>query len=580
MRGGRRVEGATAGRQPVNLAAGQVLKTFSIYHTDRMLAVLRGDLPRISCPLSLSSRPVLRRTARIVWRVRLLPSLAFRVAETVAQRDAVEKQAMSKTSPSSRPHACSQHNAKQVQIDLYSAAARIDPAVPVLEPYLEYRLTEFKKGGPLGFQQHEDQILMWMHDFRERMCIPSGLVPRVSRILTEHGYQVDVHDHRRFKARFAVDEAFLGLTAGDDRRLLDAVRREPLGQIEIEGFKDLIATMRLIISMYPKACVLIPVATKALARKIHHKLAETADFAVQLFGGAWPEKLPRCMVCTFSGITPNQTHNWDIILLADAAGAAGTRSVQAMSQFHGPAEKENHRVYSFLLPGLRLGRRGRLRLESMAGETIYRLAPQRAGVRVLWLPTPSCRAIDEDATALAFKRKAYWHNDRRNDYVAAVARVFASPDPDKLRRYGVRFQDGKPVLRNAPDSVTMVVVAFTEQGRELAKRLPGWKLFDAVPGGSHQDADTTALTKWIVTETRAAKHKIDVDVLIRAGASTGTACLEGLQQQANNGDQQDVLLVDFNDQFDPRAIQDSERRRREYELLGWDDSSPVVDQQQ
>jgi hypothetical protein len=97
------------------------------------------------------------------------------------------------------------------------------------------------------------------------------------------------------------------------------------------------------------------------------------------------------MVCTFAAITPSQTHNWDIILLADPTGAAGTKSVWAMSQFHGPAEQENHRVYSFRMPGLRLGRRGRLRLEAMAGETIYHLAPQRAGVRVLWLPSDRSR---------------------------------------------------------------------------------------------------------------------------------------------------------------------------------------------
>ena len=149
------------------------------------------------------------------------------------------------------------------------------------------------------------------------------------------------------------------------------------------------------------------------------------------------------------------------------------------------------------------------------------LGPEHAGVRVLWLPTPECPAIDKDATALEFKRRAYWHNDRRNDYIAAVARAFDSMDAGKLRKYGVPFRDGQPAMRNAPKSIIMVLAASTEQGRELLKRLPGWKLFTAVRRQRQQGGRSRPAA--IVTETRAAKSTIDADVLIRAGGSAGTA---------------------------------------------------------
>jgi len=461
-----------------------------------------------------------------------------------------------------------------VQIGIFSMAALIDPAVPLLDPHLTYRRKWFEQGGRTGYQGHEEDFVLWQFDVHDRMAVPVGLLPRVLRVLAEHGYEVTVTDHRKFKDNFQIDTKFAKSLRPEDQPLVEAVRQNPLGQIEVEDFADMIEKMRLIVNLHPKAHVLIPVATRKTAWKVQDGLFnEDAGWGVHLLGGkeGWPREPYRCMVCTFSRLQTCHTEDWEIVLLPDPLGAIGDRNSEAMARLHGNFNTKNHRVYSFVQSGLRLGRRDRIRLELLSGQIIHRLGPKQAGIRVLWLPTPACSAIDKDATALEFKRRAYWRNDRRNDYVAAVARAFDSMDAGKLRKYGVPFSGGQPALRNAPESVVVVLVASTEQGRELAKRLPGWKLVSAVAGSGSKEVESA---RSIVTETRASKSTIDVDVLIRAGGSAGTGCFKGLAPLADAQTKRDVILVDFEDQFDRRAVRDRASRRREYELLGWDDEEP------
>ena len=219
-----------------------------------------------------------------------------------------------------------------------------------------------------GYHEREETRPLWDFDLGNRMGVPTGLIPRVVRLLSEHGYQVTLIDHRRYQEPFAVDEAFHGLTV------------------------------------------------------------------------------------------------------------------------------------------------------------VYHLAPQRAGARVLWLPTPGCKAID------------------------------------KLRKYGVPFHGEKPVLRNAQHPRIVVLVAFTEQARELAKRLPAWEVMDVVPNKPTKDDGTvgedTLPPGKIVTET-----------------NSGVLCFKDFPPPLTAKEKKDVIVTDFTDTFDGRAIEDAERRRREYDLLGWDDEA-------
>ncbi|MDY0170061.1 MAG: hypothetical protein RBS80_26190, partial [Thermoguttaceae bacterium] len=177
-----------------------------------------------------------------------------------------------------------------------------------------------------------------------------------------------------------------------------------------------------------------------------------------------------------------------------------------------------------------------------------------------------------DLTALAFKRWAYWRNDRRNDFIAGVARAFMQQNHEKLRKYGVPFEGDKPVLRYLPNTRVELVVANTEQAQELRKRLPEWEVLSDVPDKSKQDdrPEGAECGGTIITEARAAKSGLDADVLIRAGGSSGRLCFKGLPPRLEGEERRDVLLIDFSDDFDERAARDAKSRAREYEVLGWE----------
>lgn len=233
--------------------------------------------------------------------------------------------------------------------------ALLDPPLPLLEKYLTYSRIGFEEGGPLGYQER-----------------------------AEHGYQVELVDHRKFGAGFAVDKEFLKLRSDEECSLLAAVRREPLGQIEVSGRRDVIAKTDLILGMYPDAHALLPVGTRSQARRtLQACRRDFEDIPMRFLGGELPEKPARCAVCTSNAIYTRPVTEYEIVLLLDPSGAVGERNCRPMGTLLGPWDVEIHRVYTFIPPGIRLGRCGRLRLEAMSGPVVHRLEPQHAAVGLL-----------------------------------------------------------------------------------------------------------------------------------------------------------------------------------------------------
>ena len=393
------------------------------------------------------------------------------------------------------------------------------------------------------------------------------------RVLKEHGYQVMLTDHRRYGLNFAVDERVLRAADEDRRLLLDAVQNHPLGQIEVASFKSMVEAMRSIIHLYPKAHVLIPVATKATGRRIHRQLNDgPMDQGVRLIGTSWPSTPCRCLVTTFTPMFAANLDPWEIILLPEIRGAVSDWGVHAMGGTFGDYTKVAHRIYSFRLPHVRLGRRDSLRLEVVSGEVIHRRGPQYAGVRVLWLPTPSCPPVESNE-GLEYKRLAYWNNGRRNDYIATVARAFVNRDGHKLSTYGIPYDNDEPTLRHYPHSKLVMLVESPEHGRQMLKRLPAWEYRDAVPTRTPAPIPTTGILPdgWIVTSVRAVQEPIPADIIIYAAGSQGNVQVRDFPPVLNDEEGRDVIVVDFRDRFDARATEDTSRRRRQYERVGWEE---------
>lgn len=457
-----------------------------------------------------------------------------------------------------------------------AASAHDDDILSLLLPLLEYKQRVFEEGGSLGYRGSTERILLHDLHLGRQWTFPSGLVPRIAHALRERGYPLRVVDHRTFPKRFTVDQNFLRRLNREDRRLAKILQQEPQGQIEVTGEMDLILAMRFVVSLYSKARVLIPVTTRKMASKIYDKLGGLAiDFPVTLRGHRWPNPPPRCLICTFYAFNACRPEDWDIILLPDCRGATSKLGTGVLDDCTGAWDKTVHRVYSFLHLSEHLDPVDRILLEAISGPVIYRCAPVEAKVQVLWLPTPRCPAVDWKAPCLTFKRAAYWHNDRRNGYIAAVARAVVNRDSSKLHKYGFPFSDGEPMLRHPEHPKIVLLVASTEQARELARRLPEWPVLDAVPNNK-QTKDVKKPRKgnpppgWIVTEMRAAEIGVDADVVIRAGGGLGTCCLNEFPPMLEPQEKRDAILLDFDDKFDERTKTDAEGRRREYESLGWD----------
>jgi hypothetical protein len=454
----------------------------------------------------------------------------------------------------------------EIRIDLYSGFSRIDPAPPhsLVHSLLEYDATVFENAGTQGYRSRVDRLRFWELDFRERLQVPTGVVPLIADRLVRAGLSVHTTDHRTYGAAFAPCVALERQVDQDDRPILAAIQREPMGQIEVHRFGDTIRWMALICQLYPAARVLMPVATKNFAGDVRWKLERSLGGRVYFqHRGRLPRNL-RCMVTTFGTMNSLDPRDWDILLLPDPLGALGIASARAMSRFayhHG-------RVYAFVPPSSKLSPRDRLWLHVMAGPNIYRDAPECVGVHVLWLRTPSCPHIG-NLPALEFKRQAYWRNTRRNDYITAVSRAFAAQDRAKLAKYGAPYPYTPIAIDRPRDPLVVLLVESTEHGRELLRRLPGWMMVDAVPQKSKQPSPAEDAAGNIMTLTAADKYGLRADVLICASGSPGGRNIKRFPATKWNDDDPDALVVDFIDEFDNRAHDSARRRAREALRRGW-----------
>jgi hypothetical protein len=459
---------------------------------------------------------------------------------------------------------------KPVKIVIRGLYSMVESAPTFLLPHLEYRRIVTTEGGPLGYEQHQETQPMGEIDEKGNIFLPTGLLHHVQRLLADHDFPVKIVDERQFDAKpFAVDKRLFQGTEGDDRRLLKAVLEEPMGQIEVQKNADLLEKMRLIIRLYPKARVLILTGSRSLAKKIQAELDEISlDFDVRLKGpeSSWPKRLPRCMVSTFGQLQYCPTDQFHMILLPDVTYAVLRQGLEGVFRFHNRFDLKSHRIYSFPKSSLRRGDRDRIVLEAISGGVIFQPSPTHCPVRIRWLTTPDCKKFAE-CEGLKFKRAAFWHNDQRNDRIAGVARAIAERNEDKLRENRI------PLEKIHPGAKIAILVESTEHGREMVKRLPEWAFLHARP----EQPKTTAVAEtdkekppgWIVTMVKAAKTKIDADIVIRATGSTGILAMKDFPPKIDKTQEREVLVIDFKDEFPADAETAAKRRRKEYEMLGW-----------
>ena len=365
--------------------------------------------------------------------------------------------------------------------------ALLDPAAAdVLRPLLTYPTFAFEQAGPCGHRRTAAEVAMAVSDFHGRLAVPAGLLPRCVAELEAQGYEVNVADERRYGRRFEVDKELREAVNDDDQTFLEAVAREPLGQVEARGFRDAVRKAALVCKLFPKARVVAAVAAKRSLGKVWDALEKALGERVGLLCSGHERIGVRCVVCTYPHLAA-AAREADVLLLLDGAAAGGDVAVGAVG---GATASGLRRVYAFVAPSRRPERRTRLRLEGAAGPVIHPLEPARAAVRVAMLPSPRGTGAGE-RHGLERKRRAYWHNQPRNQRVAAAAGGAGRRRPRRpapARRPDARYKTSFSAKGLA------VLVESTEHGRRLLRRLPGAVLLDAAAeededNDDEQDAD-------------------------------------------------------------------------------------------
>ena len=429
------------------------------------------------------------------------------------------------------------------------------------------RLTLHVRGHQLGVEDHTSgesaKALPGLgrnHPAVEARLPTAGLATRFREWYVSRGYEVTVSDTTPPNPQVVVDPDIGRGLGTEERAYIEALAANRRGRILASSARLRTNLIALAVRAFPKAGVAILVSTRAEARTLAVALQPLLREHIHLVWGEVPCRGQRICICTYQ---PLFSWRADLTIFPDDRAVLSRLGCEALF-----ALNEQH-ILGFAAAEHRLSTRCRFELEASLGTVIYE-APgpggRRAPVHVLRFDVPDL-AMLRDADALSRKRAEIWRNGPRNDLVAEVAATLADGELDGLTTPGFDVIDkaGRDE-DHAPKRVT-VLVEGSEHGRELAARLPGWKLLDGLPATKQLLGDLPGRS--IMTMTHAHAYAcLDIAVLIRADGDSGPLACPGFPPQRPGPTRVPVLLVDFADRSGS-SLRASRARLNSYEAMGW-----------
>jgi hypothetical protein len=461
-------------------------------------------------------------------------------------------------------------NTVTIDIDGMFATVRPGDVAPLLAAELTHPATSFRAGGPLGYRRVTGVERFYHLDADGALVVRAGLTAFVARRLRRAGVTVTVNDHRVFDSRAAPDLSALVGRPADDKAFLAAVARNPRGLIEVGRPADVVRGAALIARLFPLARVIARLATREQVRRFRRDWQAALRAPVDTFKHYdWPWGAGR-LVDTYHPSCYPRSADFEVVLFADALRAAAPGYVKSFEPL------ACSRVYGFVRRGARMSAPKRVLAQSLFGPLIYRWPDPRgveAAVRVRWCQPPWGRPLG-DVPALERKRRAVWDNDPRNDLIAGVARALKAGDRAALWGYGL-FPDGDAAASAGGRAVT-ILTESPRHGRELLRRLPGWRLWALAPppGPVAEAIDDDPLRAWVLDNvilTWARADRIEAfgtEVVVRADGQPWPLDFKGFPGRWPMPGPE-VLLIDVADDFDGVAREATRARQRDYAARGW-----------
>jgi hypothetical protein len=463
-----------------------------------------------------------------------------------------------------------------------SARIEISGGVAVAEP-IELKVAEllcyyeriFEEGGPHGITIGSTKRRAFGVYERGMLRFPAGLASRVRAAYERLGYRVEIVDTTEPRPGVALDAMAKDGLGRDELRFARTLAQERRGLIVAPRLDQRVALVACAVRAFLLPRIMVACLTRRQAGQFRVRLQALLNEPVPVHNqGGYVICESRVQVTTWASL---REYTCGIIFFANASDAVTGEYIHTAWKYR------NVHLYGFASPDEGLGVDKRLMVEGVFGDVVYEVEShgrRPAGVQVHLADAPDVD-VPRHATALERKR-CYWHADRRNATIAAIARAFASGRLDDLVCHGL-FLNGE-ALASIADGQTQrvaVLVESPEHARALADLLPGWRVLDArhdrhAYSVSDNRKGLAAKHKFenadgaIVTLVRAHEIKeLDVDVVIRGDANSWPLDLPCFPPLARRGDARQALLVDLGDEGDDTAIAATRTRLDDYEARGW-----------
>ncbi len=443
----------------------------------------------------------------------------------------------------------------------------VEPFVPGLADVLVRPVVTFRAGGPLGHTMtagvevpHAGRVRKRVRDGRggyrllDGVAVPLGRLPLVRARLEELGYAVRLVDRRTDSTRWVRDDGAFHALSVSDRELVGVVHAERAVRVVTANDEQVVDAIATLARVYPDASFAVGVVSREQHRRVEHRLRKELDEPVGRYTAT--RRVPgRVAVGLIHQLPKGTQGDWDVLVLPHGALISEEAVQVALSG-------QYRRIIAFTRHEDVRDEGIRRRLEVVTGG-VWPVGVQRPPVSVVVLTTHGTRPTAPFADPLDEKRKLYWHNGRRNRRIATVAgRLMATTRKGVRSLLTTASVEAVDAVTAAAKAGVAVLTETPEHAHALAELLPGWAVWAA---GDESVVTPKAGCGVIITELGAAETFLHVGVVVRA---TGTKWPLPKLLWPNIQDVPSGVLIDFSDNYHPRAAKHAERRRQHYQAAG------------